>query len=191
MGEQAGADFGGRSEKENLKRDFKYHYLQPITKNLLILYIMSATISTTLTIKSSAFKNNETIPSKYTCDGKNINPDITIGNIPENTESLALIVDDPDAPNRNYTHWVVWNILPSNTIKENSRPGIEGKNSMNENKYAGPCPSRGTHHYHFKVFALDVKLNSLPPSTNENELMNAMKKHIIASGELIGLYKRL
>lgn len=159
--------------------------------NLLILYFMSTTISTTLTIKSSAFKNNELIPSKYSCDGVNINPDITIDNLPSNTESLALIVDDPDAPSGTYTHWLMWDIPPINSIKENSQPGIEGRNSMNINKYTGPCPPSGTHHYHFKVYALDTKLNTLPPSTNENELKNAMKKHIIASGELIGLYKRL
>lgn len=151
---------------------------------------MSETISTTLTIKSSAFKNNELIPSKYTCDGININPDLSIGNIPDKTESLALIVDDPDSPSGAFCHWVMWDLSPKNNIKENSQPGIEGKNSMLKNKYYGPCPSTGSHHYHFKVYALDTVLSYLPPSTDAEKLLNAMKKHIIASGELVGIYRR-
>jgi Raf kinase inhibitor-like YbhB/YbcL family protein len=151
---------------------------------------MSAIISTTLIIKSSAFKNNEFIPSKYTCDGLNINPDLMIDNIPANTKSLAIIVDDPDAPNGTFCHWVMWDIPPKNTIKEDSKPGIQGRNSMHENKYFGPCPPSGTHHYHFKVYALNTKLDFLPSNTGEKELLNAMKGHIISSGDLIGLYKR-
>ena len=150
---------------------------------------MSTIISTTLTIKSSAFKNNEFIPSKYTCDGLNINPDLMVENIPANTISLAVIIDDPDAPNGTFCHWLVWDIPPKNTIKEDSRPGAQGRNSMHENKYFGPCPPSGTHHYHFKVYALNTKLN-LPQNTGEKELLNAMKGHIISSGDLVGLYKR-
>ncbi|MNE13477.1 putative kinase inhibitor [compost metagenome] len=157
--------------------------------NLIILYIMSAIISTGLTVKSSAFKHNEFIPSKYTCDGLNINPELIIEEIPAATKSLALIVDDPDAPNGTFCHWLMWDIPPKNTIKEDSTPGTEGKNSMRENSYFGPCPPRGTHHYHFKVYALNTKLN-LPVNTDEQELLNAMKGHIISSGDLIGLYKR-
>lgn len=150
---------------------------------------MSTIISTTLTIKSSAFKNNEFIPSKYTCDGLNINPDLMVEDIPANTISLAVIIDDPDAPNGTFCHWLVWDIPPKNTIKEDSRPGTQGRNSMHENKYFGPCPPSATHHYHFKVYALNAKLN-LPQNTGEKELLNAMKGHIISSGDLVGLYKR-
>lgn len=157
--------------------------------NLIILYIMSTIISTTLTIKSPAFKNNEFIPSKYTCDGLNINPELIIEDIPVNTKSLAIIVDDPDAPNGTFCHWLLWNIPPKSTIKEDSRPGTQGRNSIHENKYFGPCPPSGTHHYHFKVYALDAKLN-LAPNTGEKELLNTMKGHIISSGDLVGLYKR-
>ncbi len=157
--------------------------------NLIILYIMSTIISTTLTIKSPAFKNNEFIPSKYTCDGLNINPELIIEDIPVNTKSLAIIVDDPDAPNGTFCHWLLWDIPPKTTIKEDSRPGTQGRNSIHENKYFGPCPPSGTHHYHFKVYALDAKLN-LPPNTGEKELLNTMKGHIISSGDLVGLYKR-
>lgn len=159
--------------------------------NLIILYIMSLTISATLlVIKSSAFKNNEFIPSKYTCDGLNINPEISIDEIPENTKSLAIIVDDPDSPNGTFCHWLIWDVSPKSSIKEDSTPGIQGRNSMGENKYSGPCPPGGNHHYHFKVYALDTKLSTLSPSTNQKEFEKAMKGHVIAWGELIGLYKR-
>ena len=152
---------------------------------------MSLTISATLlVIKSSAFKNNEFIPSKYTCDGLNINPEISIDEIPENTKSLAIIVDDPDSPNGTFCHWLIWDISPKSSIKEDSSPGIQGRNSMGENKYSGPCPPGGKHHYHFKVYALDTKLSVLPLSTNQKEFEKAMKGHVIAWGELIGLYKR-
>ncbi|TRW98044.1 YbhB/YbcL family Raf kinase inhibitor-like protein [Flavobacterium gawalongense] len=150
---------------------------------------MSTIISTILTIKSPAFKNNEFIPSKYTCDGLNINPELIIEDIPVNTKSLAIIVDDPDAPNGTFCHWLLWDIPPKTTIKEDSRPGTQGRNSIHENKYFGPCPPSGTHHYHFKVYALDAKLN-LPPNTGEKELLNTMRGHIISSGDLVGLYKR-
>lgn len=150
---------------------------------------MSAILSTTLTVKSPAFKNNEFIPSKYTCDGLNINPELRIEDIPANTKSLALIVDDPDAPNGTFCHWLLWDIDPKNAIKEDSKPGKVGSNSMHENKYFGPCPPSGTHHYHFKVYALNTKLN-LPSKTGEKELLHAMKGHVISSGDLVGLYKR-
>jgi Raf kinase inhibitor-like YbhB/YbcL family protein len=157
--------------------------------NLIILFIMSVTASSTLVIKSPAFEDNEFISSKYTCDGVNVNPEISIGEIPKDTKSLAIIVDDPDAPSGSFCHWLMWNIAPKNSIKENSAPGIQGRNSFGENKYDGPCPPSGKHHYHFKVYALNTKLNLLV-STDKNELEKAMRDHIIARGELVGLYKR-
>ncbi|MFE3870223.1 YbhB/YbcL family Raf kinase inhibitor-like protein [Flavobacterium sp. ZS1P70] len=150
---------------------------------------MSVTAGTTLVIKSPEFLDNEFISSKYTCDGVNVNPEISIDEIPKNTKSLAIILDDPDAPNGSFCHWIMWNITPKNSIKENSAPGIQGRNSFGENKYDGPCPPSGKHHYHFKVYALNTKLNLLV-STDKNELEKAMKEHIIARGELVGLYKR-
>lgn len=150
-----------------------------------------ATITiSTLTIKSFAFKNNGFIPSQYTCDGSNISPDFMIDDIPANTKSLAIIMDDPDAPNGIFCHWVMWDIPPKKNIKENSSPGIQGRNSMHENKYIGPCPPNGIHHYHFKVYALDTKLSSLSPNTDRKGLLDAMEGHIISSGDLIGLYAR-
>jgi len=84
---------------------------------------------------------------------------------------------------------VIWNIPPVHNIKEDSAPGIQGKNSMGKNNYSGPCPPSGTHHYHYKVYALDTEL-SLPSTTDEKKLLSAMQTHIISSGELVGLYKR-
>lgn len=151
---------------------------------------MSVMVSTTIIVKSSAFLENEFISSKYTCDGVNINPEIVIDEIPAKTKSLAIIVLDSDSPNGTFCHWLMWDITPMKSLKEDSAPGIQGRNSFGENKYNGPCPPTGKHHYHFKVYALDTKLSSLPKTTDNSELEKAMNGHIIASGELIGLYKR-
>lgn len=133
--------------------------------------------------------DNDFIPSKYTCTGANVSPPLSIGLIPENTKSFALIMEDPDAPMGTFDHWIVWNIPPKRSIEENSAPGIQGKNGRKENKYTGPCPQSGTHHYHFKVYALDTKLE-LKEDAGKKDLEEAMKDHVISSGELIGLYKK-
>lgn len=151
---------------------------------------ITKTTATTLTVKSFAFKNNGFIPSKYTSDGLNINPEIIINDIPSNTKSLAIIMDDTDVPNGAFCHWLMWDIPPNHIIRENSKPGIQGKNSMCENKYKGPCPQRGRHHYHFRVYALDTKLDSLSMNTDRNGLLHAMEEHVISSGDLVGLYER-
>jgi Raf kinase inhibitor-like YbhB/YbcL family protein len=159
--------------------------------NLIILYIMATIATTTMTIKSFSFRNNGFIPAKYTCEGTNINPELMVEDIPENTKSLAIIVDDPDAPNGTFSHWVMWDIpVKNNVIKENSKPGIQGRNGMRENKYYGPCPPNGIHHYHFRVYALDTKLSTLSPNTDRKGLLNAMEGHIISSADLVGLYQR-
>jgi Raf kinase inhibitor-like YbhB/YbcL family protein len=150
---------------------------------------MSLVINKTLSVKSPAFSNNDFIPSNYSCEGSNINPELTISEIPKDARSLALIMDDPDAPKGTFDHWVMWNIPVTEKISENSVPGAQGKNGKNENKYTGPCPPSGTHHYHFKIYALDTKLD-LPISTDKKALLKAMEGHIIGSGELIGLYKK-
>lgn len=150
---------------------------------------MATVLSKPLMVKSPAFENNELIPSRYTCIGSDINPPITIADIPDGTKSLALIIDDPDAPNGTFDHWVMWNIPVTNLINEDSAPGIQGKNGKSENKYIGPCPPSGTHHYNFKVFALDIQLD-LPASADKNTLLMAMDTHILASGGLIGLYRK-
>ncbi|MEZ5336276.1 MAG: YbhB/YbcL family Raf kinase inhibitor-like protein [Methanolobus sp.] len=114
---------------------------------------------TELTVTSTAFGNGEQIPSKYTCDGENVNPSLETGNIPDDLVSLLLIMDDPDAPSGTFTHWVVWNIEPETEIAENSIPGIEGLNGASRASYTGPCPPSGTHRYFFKMYGLDTELD--------------------------------
>jgi len=142
-----------------------------------------------LTVKSPAFENNKSIPSKYTCDGEDVNPPLTIGGIPEKTQSLALTVEDPDAPAGLWVHWVVWNIPPTGAVQENAVPGTEGLNTRKKHSYHGPCPPGGTHRYFFKVYALDTKLN-LGALAEKEDLENAMLSHVLAEGELMGLYRR-
>jgi hypothetical protein len=143
----------------------------------------------TLKVKSTAFTNDQPIPAMYTCEGDNINPPLSVDDIPENTKSLALILDDPDAPKGTFVHWVMWNIPVERTIAENSAPGVQGANGRKESRYTGPCPPSGTHHYHFKFFALDTKLD-LKEGSDKPALLRAMDGHILASGELIGLYQK-
>jgi Raf kinase inhibitor-like YbhB/YbcL family protein len=143
-------------------------------------------------ISSSAFDHKGLMPSKYTCDGIDVNPLLALDNIPSGAKSLALIVDDPDAPRGMWVHWVVWNIDPgTEEIKENSVPAgaNQGTNDFGKRDYGGPCPPSGTHRYFFKLYALDTKL-SLGPDTTKAALEAAMKGHIIAQAEIIGLYKR-
>ena len=141
-----------------------------------------------LKISSPAFQNGEMIPSKYTCDGNNINPPLDIKNIPEDAICLALIVDDPDAPNGVWVHWIIWNIPVTHHLKEDHSNGIEGVNDFHQNHYGGPCPPPGVHRYFFKVYALDALLE-LPANTKKLQLERAMSEHIIGFGELIGLYQ--
>jgi Raf kinase inhibitor-like YbhB/YbcL family protein len=142
-----------------------------------------------LFVKSPAFENNQLIPVKYTCDGDNVNPPLTIEGAPDETRSLVLIVDDPDAPMGTWDHWVVWNIPPTDKIEENTVPGTEGRNSARKHSYGGPCPPWGTHRYFFKVYALDAELE-LKLDSDKKDVEKAMQGHILARGELIGLYRR-
>ena len=145
-----------------------------------------------LQITSPAFQNNDNIPSKYMCDGSDINPALVIENCPPGTKSLALICDDPDAPMGTWVHWVIWNIPPSvKEIKENTVPqgAVEGMNDFRRHRYGGPCPPSGTHRYFFKVYALDTML-TINPNSTKVDLEKAMQGHILAQGQLIGLYKR-
>ena len=142
-----------------------------------------------LKITSTAFSEGGRIPMKYTCDGDNVNPPLTIEGIPANTKSLVLLVDDPDAPGGTWDHWVVWNIPPLTEILENSVPGVQGMNDSKRQRYSGPCPPPGTHRYFFKVYALDTMLN-LNSSSTKQVVEGAMKGHILAKGELMGRYSR-
>jgi len=142
-----------------------------------------------LTVKSPAFENNKLIPSKYTCDGDDVNPPLIIEGVPDETKSLVLIVDDPDCPTGTWDHWVVWNITPTRKIEENTVPGTEGMNTARKHSYGGPCPPWGTHRYFFKVYALNTELD-LNPNSGKKDVEKAMQGRILAKGELIGLYRR-
>ena len=116
-------------------------------------------------------------------------PPLDIEHIPEDAKCLVLIVDDPDAPVSTWTHWIVWNIPVTHHIKENEAHGTEGLNDFKHRHYAGPCPSSDTHRYFFKVYALD-KILDISPHTMKPGLEREISGHIIAFGELIGLYRR-
>lgn len=152
------------------------------------------TIITQISMKitSPAFENNQAIPSKFTCDGENINPELVFSNIPENTKSLSLIVEDPDAPGGTFVHWVVWNIDPQTTrLEEGSVPqgALLGMNDFGLRQYKGPCPPSGNHRYFFKLYALSETLDLKEGATKE-ELEKAMQGKIIEKAEIIGTYKR-
>lgn len=142
-------------------------------------------------IISSAFENNSKIPSKYTCDGEGVNPPLTFSGIPVNAKSLALIVDDEDAPMGIFTHWILFNLDPKlEVIKENSVPQSAslGKTSENETHFVGACPPSGTHRYFFRLYALDTVLSLDQPY--KSDLEEAMRGHILEKAELIGSYDR-
>jgi Raf kinase inhibitor-like YbhB/YbcL family protein len=152
----------------------------------------SAPGPTSFKVTSSVFADGGKIPKKYTCDNSNVSPPLHIENLPKDVKSLALIVDDPDAPGRTWTHWLLWNIDPKATeIREDSVPqnAVQGTSDFGSAKYGGPCPPSGSHRYHFKVYALDTAL-SLPSSANKAAMEKAMAGHIVAKGSLMGTYSR-
>lgn len=143
-------------------------------------------------ILSSAFSNNNYLPQKYTCDGEDINPPLKFQDIPETARSLVLIVDDPDAPMGDFVHWTAWNINPSvKEITEGSvsLDGIEGITDFGASGYGGPCPPYGIHRYHFKLYALDIRLN-LDSQAKKRDIEMAMQGHILDEAVLVGLYER-
>ena len=147
-------------------------------------------------ITSSAFKHNQLIPTRYTCDGENINPPLSFKGVPGSAKSLALIVDDPDAPigtaGPGWVHWILYNIKPGDGgISENSVPvgALQGRNDWERNEWGGPCPPSGTHRYFFRLFALSQILEA-EEGLAKSELMTVIKPHIIGQAELIGLYSR-
>ena len=145
-----------------------------------------------LTIASTAFPHNGTIPSVHTCDGADASPPLSIRNVPEGARSLALIVDDPDAPGKTWVHWVAWNLKPDTAeIPSNAVPAgaVQGKNDWGKPVYGGPCPPSGTHRYFFKLYALDIPL-PLKAGATKAQLEEAMKGHIVEKAERIGLYRR-
>jgi len=150
-----------------------------------------------LSITSTAFKQGERIPSKYTCDGSGVSPGLEWSDVPEGTRSFTIIADDPDAPVGTWIHWVLYNVpaetraLPEAVPTDASLPDAsrQGKNSWGRLGYGGPCPPGGTHRYYFKLYALDTVLE-LPTGVSENDLLKAMKGHILSEAELMGLYSK-
>jgi Raf kinase inhibitor-like YbhB/YbcL family protein len=143
-----------------------------------------------LIISSPAFKNEGIIPSKYTCDGEDINPELEIHAIPEGTKTLAIIVEDPDALKGTFDHWIAWNIPPESPIQETRTQGMSGKNGAGKTGYYGPCPPSGYHRYYFNVFALDSSVD-LETSADKKALKTALEPHILAKGSLMGRYRKI
>lgn len=148
-------------------------------------------------LTSPAFKHNGKIPQKYTCQGADTNPPLRIENVPVDSKSLALIMDDPDVPphirkDRMWIHWVIYNIDPQTEFIEEGVGDIatQGQNTSGQNHYEGPCPPDREHRYFFKIYALDALLNLSEGATKE-ELLKAMQGHIIAQAELIGRYEKI
>ncbi len=149
-----------------------------------------------LSISSTAFAAGQPIPSTYSCKGKNVSPPLAWSGAPA-AKSFALILDDPDAPMGTYVHWVIYNLPASSQGLPEAVPSrseladgsLQGINGSGGNGYTGPCPPSGTHHYHFKLYALDVVLNLASGATKE-ELLKAMQGHILAQGELIGTFSK-
>lgn len=147
-------------------------------------------------LSSSAFSHGEKIPIRYTCEGENILPPLTIEEVPPQAKSLALIMDDPDVPSwvredGVYDHWIVFNILPTTKEILEDRPPLAsyGKNSSGSHDYVGPCPPDREHRYFFTLFALDISLN-LPSGITKQELQKAIEGHILEKALLIGLYEK-
>jgi hypothetical protein len=144
-----------------------------------------------LEVRSSAFGMNGTIPSVYTCDGANISPPLWWSPVPKETQSIAIIVEDPDAPQGTFVHWLVLGIPP--IVKELPSgaalpyDAVAATNDAGAAGYAGPCPPSGTHHYHFHVYALDFPLAAV---ATRADFMMVIKDHIVAHGELVGVYER-
>lgn len=156
----------------------------------LSLFLVTTVRAGELKIVSPSFSNGGTIAAKFGHEGGNARPSLKIEGVPANAKSLALIVDDPDAPGGLFTHWLVWNIDPETTaIGEHSVPKgvVEGTNDFGEAGYGGPQPPSGTHRYYFKIFALDQMLE-LASGAMRRELEKAMKGHIIAQAEVMGRY---
>jgi Raf kinase inhibitor-like YbhB/YbcL family protein len=152
----------------------------------------------TLKLASPAFPPNGSIPSAHTCDGANTSPPLKWSGVPDGTKSLALIVDDPDAPDpkapkRTFVHWVLYDIPPTTSeLAEGAAPPPgtrEGRNDNGQRGYGGPCPPVGRHRYFFKLYALDTTLGDLG-TLNKDGLERAMRGHVIADAELVGTYER-
>ena len=150
----------------------------------------------TFDVTSSAFQQGAAIPARYTCDGDNVSPPIAWTAVPEGTQSIAVISDDPDAGGT-WVHWVLYGIPPETTRLGEDVPARDtlddgsshGASDFRRRSYGGPCPPSGTHRYFFKVYALDTEVD-LAPGATKATLLETMEGHVLASGELMGTYQR-
>ncbi|NBC05075.1 MAG: YbhB/YbcL family Raf kinase inhibitor-like protein [Bacteroidetes bacterium] len=148
-------------------------------------------------IESKVFQEGGMIPTKYTCDGENISPPLKWLNAPESTKSFALLLEDPDAPTKTWSHWVLYNIPANQTglreriqnLEKFDNGAMHGINDFKKYGYGGPCPPSGTHRYIFKLYALKKPLE-LEPGATRKQLLDAMEGQIIKKKELTGRYKR-
>jgi Raf kinase inhibitor-like YbhB/YbcL family protein len=181
---------------------------QFITALLLILILSSQFIPQTkshykkmgIKLFSSSFKEGDFIPKKYSCEGSDISPQLHWSNMPKGVKSFSIIVEDPDAPGGNFVHWIIFSIpgnfneLHEDVAHSENIPGeiIPGTNGFGQIGYGGPCPPTGKpHRYIFKIYALDTVLHHLETGATKQQLLNAMKGHIIAEGQLTGKYQRV
>ena len=150
-------------------------------------------VESKMKLASPAFSDNSMIPKKFTCDDENISPPFSISEVPEATKSLVLVVDDPDAPSGDWVHWTVWNIKPAAKIEimEGVVPagGVQGVTDFGKVGWGGPCPPSGTHHYQFKLYAVDTVLD-LSESATKKDIEKAMEEHLLDQTLLVGLYQR-
>jgi hypothetical protein len=141
-------------------------------------------------LTSSAFEPGGAIPSRFTCDGPDVSPPLSLADIPEGTASLVLLMDDPDAPGGTWDHWVAYDIpVRSEFADDRASLGTAGRNSWGRSGYSGPCPPRGTHRYVFSVYALDMRLE-LGPGADKVRVLKALKGHVLAEARLVGRYER-
>jgi len=176
--------------------------MKPIAILALLIFFLLLPVSyaagqkvdkkTDLRISSPGLENDAPLPQKYACDGTNVNPPLKIENVPAQAKSLALILDDLDAPGGSYVHWILWNIDPNlREIQEDSAPegAVQGLNDFKKSQYGGPCPPSRPHRYSFKIYALDSML-SLGSNASKSDLEKAMKGHILGQAQLTTSYKR-
>ena len=148
-------------------------------------------------LTSTAFKEGEAIPRAYTCDGVNVSPPLEWIGVPKTAKTIAIVTADPDAPGGPWTHWVLYNLPADNiglvenlpTTENLKAGGFQGQNDFEKLGYGGPCPPSGTHHYFFRIYAIDSEL-PLKARATKAELLKAMEGHVVLQGQLMGTYRR-
>ena len=169
----------------------------PPAKRQLENVNLPQTAQPAMQVTSTAFKEGQSIPRQYTCDGVNISPPLEWNGVPKSAKTIAIIADDPDAPSGTWVHWVVYNLPAENIglvenlpLTENLKAGgFQGKNDFQKIGYGGPCPPSGTHRYFFKVYTLDSEL-PLKAGATKADIEKAMQGHIVAQTQLMGTYSR-